>query len=118
MHSADVRVVHGQREAQAKPGVLGDDVYCDALVSNTPKILLGVKTADCVPILIGDPKTRAFAAVHTGWRGTSTSIIARTIEQMQKEYGARAENMRAAIGPAANVCCYEVGSEVISLFKE
>src|SRR5260370_3106712 len=44
--------------------------------------------------------------------------MARTIEQMEKECGARAENMRAAIGPAANVCCYEVGSEVISLFKE
>jgi len=57
MHSADVRIVHNQMEAQAKPGVLGDDVYCDALVSNTPGILLGVKTADCVPVLLGDPET-------------------------------------------------------------
>jgi YfiH family protein len=118
IHSADVRIVHNQQEAQPKPGVLGDDQYCDALVSNTPKILLMVKTADCVPVLIGDPKTGAFAAVHAGWRGTSVSIVLGAISQLQSEYGTRAEDLRAAIGPAANSCCYEVGSEVIDQFKE
>ena len=118
VHSADVRIIHNEQEAQPKPGVLGDDQYCDALVSNTPRILLTVKTADCVPILIGDSTTGAFAAVHAGWRGTSTSIVRRAIEQLQQEYGARATDLRAAIGPAANACCYEVGSEVIDLFKE
>lgn len=118
IHSADVRIVHSEREAKQKPGLLGDDQYCDALVSNTPKILLAVKTADCVPILIGDSTTSAFAAVHAGWRGTSTSIVLRAIEQLQQEFGARAAGLRVAIGPAANVCCYEVGSEVINLFKE
>ncbi len=118
MHSAEVRIVHDQREAEAKPGVLGDDVYCDALVSNTPKILLGVKTADCVPVLLGDSKTGAFAAVHAGWRGTVASIIGRAITQLQSEYGTRPEDLRCAIGPAANTCCYEVGSDVIERFKE
>src|SRR5689334_4513400 len=74
-HGADVRVVQTEQEPQPKPGVLGDDVYCDALVSRTPGILLGVKTADCVPILLGDAKTGAFAAVHAGWRGTSSTIV-------------------------------------------
>jgi YfiH family protein len=118
IHSADVRVVRTEEEAKQKPGVLGDAEYCDALVSNTPKILLTVKTADCVPILIGDSKSGSFAAVHAGWRGTSTSILMRSIEQLQSEYGVRTEDLRAAIGPAACVCCYEVGSEVIGLFKE
>ena len=117
-HSADVRIVHNQEEAQTKSGVLGDHVYCDALVSNTPHILLTVKTADCVPVLLGDAKTGAFAAVHAGWRGTSASIVMNAIAQLQKEYGTDAGNLRAAIGPAANVCCYEVGAEVIDLFKE
>ena len=117
-HSADVRVVHSQQQAQPKPGVLGDDEYCDALISNTPKILLAVKTADCVPILIADPPTGAFAAVHAGWRGTSASIVFRAIEQLRREYGTSPETLRVAIGPAANLCCYEVGSEVIDLFKE
>src|SRR6266852_1142109 len=97
-HSADVRVVHNQQEAQPKPGVLGDDKFCDALVSNTPKILLAVKTADCVPILIGDPKTGALAAVHAGWRGTAASIIRRAIERLHTEYSATPTDFRAAIG--------------------
>jgi len=118
MHGADVRIVHNQQEAQAKPGVLGDDVYCDALVSNTAKVLLTVKTADCVPLLIGDAKTGAFAAVHAGWRGTSASILMKAIAQLKNEYGADAADLRAAIGPAARACCYEVGSEVIERFKE
>jgi len=118
IHSADVRVVSDEQDAQQKPGVLGDDKYCDALVSNTPKILLAVKTADCVPMLIADPQTGAFAAVHAGWRGTSVSIVLGAISQLQSEYGTRAEDLRAAIGPAANSCCYEVGREVIDQFKE
>jgi YfiH family protein len=118
IHSADVRVVHSEHEARPKPGVLGDEQYCDALVSNTPRILLSVKTADCVPILIGDSNTGAFAAVHAGWRGTSTSIVLRAIENLIEQYGTRPTDLRAAIGPAANACCYEVGSEVIDLFKE
>jgi purine-nucleoside/S-methyl-5'-thioadenosine phosphorylase / adenosine deaminase len=117
-HSADVRVVRSEPEAQPKPGVVGDDIYCDALVSRTPNILLAVKTADCVPILLGDAKTGAFAAVHGGWRGTSSSIVMRAIEQLQSEYGTRITDLRVAIGPAANSCCYEVGDEVIKVFKE
>src|SRR2546430_9705450 len=107
VHSADVRVVHDPQEAKPKPGVLGDDIYCDALISSTAKILLAVKTADCVPILIGDPVTHAFAAVHAGWRGSSSSIVMRAVEQMNREYGASASNMHVAIGPAANGCWYE-----------
>jgi YfiH family protein len=118
MHGTDVRIVKSEDEAQPKPGVLGDDQYCDALISNTAKILLAVKTADCVPVLLGDAATGAFAAVHAGWRGTSASIVARAIEQLQTEYGTRPEHLRAAIGPAATLCCYEVGADVIDRFKE
>ena len=118
IHSADVRVVRTEQEAKPKPAVLGDGVYCDALVSRTPKILLAIKTADCVPILLGDTKTGAFAAVHAGWRGTSSSVVLNAIRQLQSEYGTRTTDLRAAIGPAANSCCYEVGDEVIKVFKE
>ena len=118
IHSADVRVVENEAAARPRPDVLGDDKYCDALVSNTAKILLAVKTADCVPILLGDPQTGAFAAAHAGWRGTTASIVRRAIDELSKNYAAQAGNLRAAIGPAANVCCYEVGAEVISQFKD
>jgi YfiH family protein len=118
VHSAQVRIVDSQQQAQPKQGALGDDEYCDALVSDTPNVLLAVKTADCVPVLLGDPETRCFAAVHAGWRGTSQSIVQRAIEQLQTRYHARPEHLRAAIGPAANSCCYEVGAEVLNVFRE
>lgn len=118
VHGAEVRVVQTEAEAQSTPGVLGDAQYCDVLVSNVPHVLLGVKTADCVPILIGDPISGAFAAVHAGWRGTVASVVRRAIEQMQEQYGAESENLRAALGPAANLCCYEVGAEVIEQFTD
>jgi YfiH family protein len=118
VHGTDVRVVNSESDARPKPGVLGDEQYCDALISNTPNVLLTVKTADCVPVLIGDQNSRAFAAIHAGWRGTSSAIVKAAIKNLESEYGARPSEMRAAIGPAANVCCYEVGSDVINVFKE
>src|SRR5712671_5485215 len=69
VHGADVRLVKDEADAQADPNVMGDAIYGDALVSNAARVLIGVKTADCVPILLGDPRTGAFAAVHAGWKG-------------------------------------------------
>jgi len=110
VHSADVRVVHDREDARH------DTLHCDALTSMAPNILLGVKTADCVPVLLGDAGTGALAAVHAGWRGTLSSIISRTLERMSEKYGTSAANVLAAIGPAAGACCYEVGGEVVAAF--
>lgn len=90
---------------------------CDALVSNLEAVVLGVKTADCVPVLLGDTKTRAFAAAHAGWRGTVESIVPKTLQRMREEFGTEPENIVAAIGPAALGCCYEIGQDVIDAFK-
>lgn len=111
MHSADVRVVLDSEDARS------DEERCDALTTIAPGILLAVKSADCVPVLLGDERTGACAAVHAGWRGTVARIVERTIERMKKEYGTRASDLRAAIGPAAGGCCYEVGAEVIEAFR-
>jgi YfiH family protein len=70
-----------------------------------------------VPIILGDASTGACAAVHAGWRGTIASILPRALERLKNEYGTRAEDIRAAIGPAAGACCYEVGAEVIEAFS-
>jgi polyphenol oxidase len=112
VHSADVRVVLDRGDARH------DTEHCDALTTIAPNILLAVKTADCVPVLLGDARTGAVAAVHAGWRGTLASIVARTLERMNETYGTTAADVRAAIGPAAGACCYEVGGEVIEAFHE
>ena len=112
VHGASVRVLRDAQDARH------ETEYCDALLSRAPKILLAVKTADCVPLLLGDPRTGAIAAIHAGWRGTLARITQRTLERMSSEYGTRAEDLRVAIGPAARACCYEVGSEVIEAFRK
>ncbi|HEX8638254.1 MAG TPA: polyphenol oxidase family protein, partial [Pyrinomonadaceae bacterium] len=81
----------------------------DALASGLQGILIGVKTADCVPVLIGDKRTRAFAAIHAGWRGTVESIVVKTVEKMRGHFGTEAEDLICAIGPAATCQNYEVG---------
>lgn len=88
----------------------------DASLTRTPDLLLGVQTADCVPILLVDPVTRAVAAVHAGWRGTLQRIVSKTIGRMQMECGVKPADLLAALGPAIGGCCYEVGTEVASAF--
>ncbi len=111
-HSADARII--ENLADANDG----DQKSDALVSNLENILIGVKTADCVPVLIGDPQTKAFAAIHAGWRGTASSIVKNAVAQMQNLYKCEAENLICAIGAAACGRNYEVGKDVIEAFEE
>jgi polyphenol oxidase len=118
VHGSDVRVVNDRDDAKPAENQLGDTVYCDAIVSNAAGVLAGIKTADCVPLLLGDHKSGAFSAVHAGWRGTLAEVARVAVRRMNAEYGVKAEDLRVAIGAAAGACCYEVGSEVIDSFTE
>jgi len=112
---ARVRQVHGsavlRREAPSLP--LDE---ADAVVTIRSGLAACVLTADCVPILLGDPCTGAVAAVHAGWRGTIARAAARAVEALQREYGAHPENLLAAVGPAIGPCCYEVAAELAERF--
>jgi hypothetical protein len=88
----------------------------DALITNRPGLLLAVQIADCVPVLLVDPKKRAIAAVHAGWRGTLARIVAKTIGAMQMHFASNPRDLVAAIGPCIGPCCYEVGTEVATQF--
>ena len=101
--------------AEGRSGCLGDG---DALIENTPGVLVAVKTADCIPLLIVDPRNRAVAAVHAGWRGTVRNIAARAIAELHSKFASRAEDLHVAIGPGIGKCCYEVGTDVALQFRE
>lgn len=111
IHGSDVKIIKNSEDAAET------NEKFDALASNLSGILIGVKTADCVPVLIGDAKTRSFAAIHAGWRGTAASIVVKTIEKMHEVFGANAKDLICAVGAAA-VCNYEVGCDVIDAFRE
>lgn len=117
VHGSDVRLMKNLIDAKPAADARGDTAYCDAIVSNARGVLAGVKTADCVPILIGDPNTGAFAAVHAGWRGTLAEIATKALGRMTTEYKTRPQDVCVAIGPAAGACCYEVGTDVIDPFR-
>lgn len=110
-HGDDIKVVKEDAD------IAETDAKFDGVISLLPDVLVGVKTADCVPVLIADPLTGSFAAVHAGWRGTVRSIAAKAVSAMQSEFGAEVKNMIAAIGPAACGRNYEVGQDVIEEFS-
>jgi YfiH family protein len=103
-------VMHTFRAKPAEPS------KGDASATDRPGLLLGVQTADCVPILLVDPKKRAVAAIHAGWRGTLARIAEKAVGRMQFEFGTKPRNLLAAMGPAIGPCCYEVGTELVTKF--
>lgn len=84
----------------------------DGLLSRTPGRLLGILTADCVPVLVADTRSHAVAAFHAGWRGTLARIVERGIGSMRLRYRSKPENLVAAIGPCIGACCYAVSEEI------
>ncbi len=89
----------------------------DGLVTNVQGILLGVLTADCLPVVLADSKNRAVGVFHAGWRGTVKRIVEKGVGEMQRWFGTRPGDLRAAIGPGIRGCCYQIGPEVQTAFE-
>ncbi len=89
----------------------------DGLITNTPGILLAMLTADCLPVILVDTKTRAVGVFHAGWRGTVKRIVEKGVGEMHRWFGTRPHDLKAAIGPGIRGCCYHVGAEVRSKFE-
>ncbi len=115
---ATVRQVHGNRALRVGRGGISpheaSSAEADSLWTTEPGILLGIRVADCVPILLWEGEAGAVAAVHAGWRGTVEGAVTAALDLLVKEGGARPERIRAAVGPAIGACCYLVGREVIA----
>ena len=90
----------------------------DALVTDRPRILLVIKTADCLPVFIVDAKNRAVGAVHCGWRGTLNKVITKAMRAMQMNYGSDTGSLFFAFGPCIDRACYEVGEDVREKFRK
>jgi len=111
IHSSVVRIATAQDAARERPW------KADGIMTDEPGLLLGIQTADCIPVLVADRKRRAVAAFHAGWRGTVKRIVECGVGLMRLEFGSRPEDLIAAIGPGIGACCYAVGEEVLSSFE-
>ena len=112
IHSDLVHVVRSREAAFVKPVRLAGD----GLVTDVPRVALGILTADCFPVLLVDAKNKAVGAFHAGWHGTVKRIVEKGVGIMRLQFGSRAEDIHAAIGPGIQNCCFEVGEEVKDVF--
>ncbi|HEX4322145.1 MAG TPA: peptidoglycan editing factor PgeF [Acidobacteriaceae bacterium] len=111
-----LRQIHCNRSITAPSSADAEPVEADGIMTTQPGSLLGIQTADCIPVLVVDPVKRAVAGFHAGWRGTVKSIVERGVGRMAVEFGSKPEDMIAAIGPGIGSCCYTVGGEVEGRF--
>ena len=111
-HSTERCTIESRQEADDPP------LECDALITSLKRVLVGIQTADCLPILIADTRSGTVAAVHAGWRGTAGRITERTVSDLMLVHGVNPRDCIAALGPAACVDCYEVGEDVIERYKK
>lgn len=92
--------------------------FADALITDSPGVVLMTLHADCQPILIVDPERPAVAAVHAGWRGTVADVAGAAVHAMEDAFGSEPAKLLAYLGPAIGVCCNEVGDEVIAGWRD
>jgi YfiH family protein len=84
----------------------------DALITNSPNIYLGIQTADCLPIMMVDPKKKLIAAVHAGRQGTALHITTKVLKKMGEVFGSKPGELLIALGPSIGPCCYEIDRKV------
>lgn len=111
------RQVHGS-EVLVVDSSMPDGVEADAVITNERNLLIGVSTADCVPVLLYDPVKGVIAAAHAGWRGTIANIVGKTVARMRDAFGSDPSDILAAIGPSISPEAFEVGTEVSDVFVQ
>lgn len=117
-HSSNVFIAKKEDAGKGvfdKEGAITDT---DAIVTDSKRLCLFVLVADCVPIVLFDEKRSIIAAVHSGWKGTAERIVQKVVQKMQNKFGSTAEDILVGIGPAIGPCCFEVQSDVFSIFQD
>jgi YfiH family protein len=114
---ARVNQVHGDRVIVLE-GPCAPREEADAVLSRTPGVAACVSVADCVPVLIADPRSGVVAAVHAGWRGTLAHAVARAVQALVREFGAAPGDLLAAVGPSIGPCCYQVSHDLARAFRD
>jgi YfiH family protein len=107
-HSPDVVVAE-------RPWTRADRPRADAIVTRTPRLAIGVSTADCAPLLFAEPQARVIGAAHAGWRGALGGVIEATVAAMET-LGAERAGIAVALGPTIRQPNYEVGPEFVTRF--
>ena len=111
VHGDRIFILHGDGPP---PGAIPE---CDGLITDRPGVALGIRTADCVPLLFVDPVRRVIGVAHAGWRGTALCIASKMVDLFEKRFSSRVEDIMTSVGPAIGVCCYQVDAPVYAAFS-
>jgi len=118
IHSDIIRPVDSMPPDSTQPDSTQEEPLSgDGMITATPGLLLGIQTADCLPVTLVDAKRRVVGVFHAGWRGTVQRIVEKGVGEMHRLFGARPRDLKAAIGPGIHDCCYVVGEEVRIKFE-
>ncbi len=113
-----LKQVHGDRVVVAQAGGSVEGIKGDALITADPDCVIGVLTADCLPVILCDPVTRSAGIVHAGRKGTQASILAKAVSAMVDAFGTDPKSLRVGLGPGIGPCCYEVEERCALPFKQ
>jgi purine-nucleoside/S-methyl-5'-thioadenosine phosphorylase / adenosine deaminase len=111
VHGDDILIVHQESDTGAQS-------EADGLMSRASGMLLGIVTADCVPVLMVAPEGGLIVALHAGWRGTLKGVSRRAVTMLNDYWHIAPESVWVALGPSISSCCYEVGRDVGEAFHE
>ena len=112
-----VKQVHGSTIVAAeRPDPELSEMPADGLITKVPGLVLGIRTADCVPVIFWDPVQKVAGIAHGGWKGVKDGILSQMLKIFEKKSGTKMTDLRVAIGPSIRKCCYEVGSEFLGYF--
>jgi YfiH family protein len=112
------RQIHGDNIITAQGGV-GASKGCsdaDAYITDEKKLPIAIRTADCVPVFIFDPRVPAIGLAHAGWKGTAKMIAAKTVKKMGEKFDSQPSSLKIVLGPSIRECCYQVGAEFREYF--
>ncbi len=114
-----VRQVHGNRVLSVKASELPSlEVEADGLFTAERGLVLGILTADCLPLFFEGGAGSVVGVVHAGWRGLKAGIIEEALGVLRRDFGILPDRLRTAVGPGIRACCYEVGSEFQAYFQK
>lgn len=117
----NIRQVHGHKVivASARDYKERDTIIqADGIVTNSRDVPIAIRTADCLPVFIYDPKQKALGITHAGWRSTKKKILEGTLKKMKAKFKTRPQDVKVAFGPGLRFCCYEVTQEFLKLFPK
>ena len=109
-------LIHAVSSA-TKEQLVKEQLVGDGVITDTPGLVLAVQTADCLPVILVDPKKKAVGVFHAGWRGTLARIVEKGVGEMRRHFDCQARDLQAAIGSGIHKCCFEVGEDVRRKFE-